>query len=102
MIESGNIRDCLCTDTDYATWYVDQYGNLKCDAIHHDGTNHYLYRVIKDEATDSQVENLKSKLYAGTATMSDISKVTRRLGDEIAEVYGWKIRKLGKRYSNAA
>ena len=38
-IPSGNIRDCLYSDTDYSTWYVDRLGDLRCDAIHHDGTN---------------------------------------------------------------
>ena len=44
-IASGKISDCLYIDTDYATWYVDRLGDLRCDAIHHDGTNHYLYRT---------------------------------------------------------
>ena len=48
MIESGNIRDCLYSDTDYTEWYVDKLGDLRADAIHHDGTNHYLYRAFKD------------------------------------------------------
>ena len=41
-IASGNIRDCLYSDRDidYSTWYVDRLGDLRCDAIHHDGTNH--------------------------------------------------------------
>ena len=43
-IPSGNIKDCLYSDTDYTEWYVDKYGDLRADAIHHDGTNHYLYR----------------------------------------------------------
>ena len=42
-------------DTDYSTWYVDRLGDLRCDAIHHDGTNHYLYRVYKDSASPSQL-----------------------------------------------
>lgn len=46
-IESGNIADCLYTECDYATWYVDKNGDLRSDCIHHDGTNHYLYRVWK-------------------------------------------------------
>lgn len=45
MIDSGNIKDCLYSDTDYNEWYVDKYGDLRADAVHHDGTNHYLYRV---------------------------------------------------------
>ncbi len=90
-IPSGNIRDCLYSDTDYSTWYVDRLGDLRCDAIHHDGTNHYLYRVYKDGVRDSQIELLKEKLYRGTATRADITRVTRRLGDDIAKVYGFSI-----------
>jgi len=92
-VNSGNIRDCLYTerDIDYATWYVDKLGDLRCDAYHHDGTNHYLYRTYKDSVTEGQIENLKAKLYQGTATRADITRVTRRLGDEIAQVYGFKI-----------
>lgn len=90
-IESGNIRDCLYSDTDYSTWYVDKLGDLRCEAIHHDGTNHYLYRVYKDGVRDSQIDLLKEKLYRGTATRADITRVTRRLGDDIAKVYGFSI-----------
>lgn len=93
MIDSGNIKDCLYSDTDYTEWYVDKYGDLRAEAAHHDGTNHYLYRVFKDTATENQVENLKYKLYMGKATRADITRVTKRLGDEIAAVYGFHIPK---------
>lgn len=29
MIDSGNIKDCLYSDTDYNEWYVDKYGDLR-------------------------------------------------------------------------
>lgn len=90
-IESGNIRDCLYADTDYTTWYVDHLGDLRCDAVHHDGTNFYLYRAYKPGVSKSQMENLKEKIYHGKVTRSDITRVTMRLGDAIAKVYGWKI-----------
>ena len=90
-IQSGNIRDCLYSDCDYNTWYVDRQGDLRCEAIHHDGTNHYLYRAIKPEASEAQIENLKEKIYRGIATRADITRVTSRLGDEIGKVYGWEI-----------
>lgn len=90
-IKSGNICDCLYGDTDYSTWYVDRLGDLRCEAIHHDGTNHYLYRVYKEEAPESQIDLLKEKLCRGTATRADITRVTRRLGDDIAKVYGFSI-----------
>ena len=90
-IKSGNIRDCLYSEMDYSTWYVNRLGDLRCDAVHHDGTNHYLYRAYKDGVSDTQIENLKEKLYRGIATRADITRVTRRLGDEIAHVYGFPI-----------
>ena len=90
-IQSGNIRDCLYSDTDYVTWFVDRNGDFRCDAIHHDGTNHYLYRVYKDGVSETQIDNLKEKIYYGKATRSDIVRVTRRLGDDIAKVYGFPI-----------
>ena len=89
-IESGNIRDCLYDDNDYVTWFVDKNGDLRCDSIHHDGTNHYLYRTYKDGVSDEQIENLKRKIYNGQATRKDITRITRRLGDEIGKVYGWE------------
>ena len=87
-IESGNIRDCLYSNTDYTTWYVDKDGEFCCEAIHHDGTNYYRYRAYKDGVTDEQIDDLKEKLYCGTATEKDIDKVTRRLGNDIGQVYG--------------
>ena len=92
-IDSGNIRDCLYSGRDdmYSTWYVDRLGDLCCDAIHHDGTNHYLYRAYKDGVSESQIDLLKEKLYRGIATRADITRITRRLGDDIAKVYGFSI-----------
>ena len=83
-IPSGNIRDCL---------YADKYGDLRAEATHHDGTNHYLYRVFKDGVSETQMENLRDKIYHGKATRDDITRLTRRLGDEIAAVYGFDIPK---------
>lgn len=91
-IPSGNIRDCLYSerDMDYSTWYVDKNGDFRCDAIHHDGTNHYLYRAYKENVSEAQIDRLKEKLYSGTATRADVTRVTKRLGDEIGRVYGWR------------
>ena len=94
-IESGNIRDCLYSQYDFTTWYVDKDGDLRCDDIHHDGTNHYLYRVYKDSASEEDREDLKDKIYMGTATQEDIARVTDRLGDEIGKVYGWDFPQRG-------
>ncbi len=97
-IESGNIRDCLYSGQgiDYTTWYVDKLGDLRCDAIHHDGTNHLLYRTYKPGVQESQIDLLKEKLYYGTATRADVTRITRRLGDEIGKVYGWDFPQRGR------
>ena len=88
-IASGNIKDCLDTNADSAAWYVDHLGDLRCDADHHDGSNHYLYRVYRDGVSETQMDNLKDKSYRGVATRTDITRITRRLGDDIGRVYGW-------------
>ena len=72
---------------------------MRCDAVHHDGTNHYLYRVYKDNATDAQIDRLKQKIYDGVATPADIRKVTKRIGDEVAKVYGFELPKEVSRKS---
>lgn len=88
-IDSGNIQDCLYSDRDYNTWYVDEQGDLRCEAIHHDGTDYYRYRVFKPTATEEQMEDLRDKIYYGRATEEDITSVTDRLGDVVGRIYGW-------------
>ena len=45
---------------------------------------------------ESQIDLLKEKLYYGTATRADITRITRRLGDEIGKVYGWDFPQRGR------
>lgn len=89
-IESGNIKDCLYSNYDYTTWYVDNKGDFRCDDTHHDGTNHYLYRAWKENTSEDQRDDLRDKLYHGTAKRADVERYTERLGDKIGEIYGWK------------
>ena len=98
-----NISDCLygtVRGQSSCTWYVDELGDLACEESHHDGTNHYIYRAWKPGVTYDQQDALLNKLYDGTATRRDITRYTRRLGDDIAEVYGWNIR--GRKYGYKA
>lgn len=85
----SNIRYCLSSDCDFNTWYIDGYMNLRCEAIHHDGKNYYLYREWKPGLSEAQKERFKWKLYEGKATSKDLCSYTRKLGDRIADVYGW-------------
>lgn len=92
-LNSCNIKDCLngFDSCEYHEWYVDEYGDLRCTAVHHDGRNYVLYRAYRDDLSDEQIEEFLDKIYSGTVTQEDIDKTTRKLGDEIANVYGWTI-----------
>ena len=89
MIESGNIADCLWDgECDYCTWYVDRFNDLCFSGAHHDGTNHYLYRELRD-LSDRQMENFLEKLHTGRLTRRDITRYTTSIGSHIQRVYGW-------------
>ncbi len=90
-LNSNNIKDCLDTfnSCEYHEWYVDERKDLRCKAVHHDGTNHILYRTYRNDVTDEQIEEFLDKIYDGKATEDDIDAITCRIGDKIAKVYGW-------------
>nr|WP_297934566.1 hypothetical protein [uncultured Lachnoclostridium sp.] len=74
-------------------YWVDAYGNLRAEESHHDGTNTYLFRVFKDFVSEETEEFVLDKATRGTLTKDDITRYTHRIGKEIADVYGWKVRK---------
>lgn len=88
VIESGNISDCLVNDSDYCEWYCDS-NNFRCTAHHHDGTNHYLYRMFKVGLTEHQKQTFLSKIYFGRVTPKDITRYTKSIRPNIAKVFGW-------------
>ena len=82
----SKINEILYSECDYVRWYCDQY-NVRCKAIHHDGTNHYLYRVAKDEET---AKKLAYKFVYEGMTEEEVRKRTKSLRPYVAKVYGWK------------
>ena len=86
---SNNLRDCFYGDTESAEWYVDGYNDLCCTCHHHDGTNHLLYRVFKDNLSDYTKENFLYKISQGVVTRQDITRYTTGLGKYFKEYYGW-------------
>lgn len=92
-LNSRNIKDCLngFDSCEYHEWYVDEYGDLRCTAVHHDGRNYVVYRAYRDDVTDEQIEEFLDKIYSGNATQDDIDGVTRKLGEKIADLYGWSL-----------
>ena len=94
LLHKTNIADCLTgTCGDYVTWFVDDRGDLMCRDIHHDGTNLYTYRAWKPGISHAQRSYFMQKVAIGKATRKDITRYTQRIGDRIANVYGWKVRK---------
>lgn len=88
VIPSGNIAGCLYDDCDYITWYCDRY-NFRGDGIHHDGKNHYLYRVFREELTEEQKSRFLDAIYYGKCNDRMIRRYTKSIRPYIAEVYGW-------------
>ena len=84
-IVGTNVRDILSSECDYVTWYCDPW-NVRCDAIHHDGTNHYLYRVAKDRETALR---LMDKVAYHGMTEAEFRRATKPLRKYVADVYGW-------------
>lgn len=87
-ILGDNVHDILYSGTyDYTEWYGDGY-NIRCTTHHHDGTNHYLYRVIRE---DRNIDNLLNAIYNGEKiTSSKLNYYTKSLYKEVANVYGWR------------
>jgi hypothetical protein len=83
-----NIHDILYSGCgDYIEFYGDGY-NIKGTAHHHDGTNHYLYRVIRE---DRNIDNLLDAIYNGEEiTSSKLNYYTKSLYKDVANVYGWR------------
>lgn len=71
---------------EFAEFYSDGY-NIKGKEIHHDGTNHYIFRVIRE---DRNIDNLLNAIYDGEQiTNSKLNYYTKSLHKDVAEIYGW-------------
>ena len=82
----GNISNIFTTGEDYTEWYSDGY-NIKATAAHHDGTNYYEYRVIRE---DRNIQNLLDAIYNGEEiTRKKLNYYTKSLEPYVAKVYGW-------------
>jgi hypothetical protein len=80
-----NVKDILYSGCDLITWYCDVH-NVRCDASHHDGTNHYLYRVAD---TKEKAERLINKIAFDDMSEEEFRRATKSLRPYVAKVYGW-------------
>lgn len=86
-VMGANLNEVLKTfQGDYCEVYSDGR-NICAKDTHHDGTNRYTFREIREE---KNIDYLLEKIYAGTATSRDISAYTRSLAPYAASIYGWK------------
>ena len=70
---------------------MDGRGDFRMDGYHHDGRNYYLYRKYREGISEDAIEDFKGKILDHTLTAEDIDRVTARLGDDIADVYGFRL-----------
>lgn len=91
IIKSGNIADCLYSEEEYVDWYCDAH-DFKATMTHHDGTNYVLYRMRKENITETEWSGFLYKIYTGKVKRADITRCTKSLQPIIAKVYGWKYR----------
>lgn len=85
-IINRNVSNILYDDADYVEWYSDGH-NIKATAIHHDGTNYYEYREIRE---DRNIDNLLNAIYNGEKiTRQKLNYYTKSLHPYVAKVYGW-------------
>ena len=86
-ISGTNVSKILYdSNCDYCKWYCDRW-NVRFDGAHHDGRNHYLYRVAKDREA---AERLVEKIAYDGMTEQQFMKATKSLKPYVAKVYGWK------------
>lgn len=85
-ILNNNVNAILSSNCDYAEWFSDGY-NIKGVGIHHDGTNLYEYREIRE---DRNIQNLLDAIYNGEKiTRKKLNYYTKSLHPYVAKVYGW-------------
>lgn len=87
IISSGNIKDILCADGDYAEWWIEGRKVLG-RYTHHDGANYMEYREITD--IDKLENTVLPKIYNNEDyDRKELYKCTRSIAKQIKSVYGW-------------
>lgn len=82
----SNVSSIFSTGEDYNEWYSDGY-NIKATVVHHDGTNFYEYRVIRE---NRNIDHLLDAIYNGEdITRKKLNYYTKSLHPYVAKVYGW-------------
>ena len=91
-ILSDNLRSILSSHV-HGMSDINVFGdgyNIRADENHHDGSNHYLYRLIR---SDRDPQPLLDAIYAGRDISSALlNRYTKSLYPNVANIYGWPCR----------
>ena len=71
----------------YSVYFDSEKGDICATDIHHDGTNYYIFRQIRN---GRNIDKLLSKIYDGNYSQEDIEKYTKSLGCHLHNIYGLK------------
>lgn len=82
------ILDQACRDSYTYRVYFDGRDICAADG-HHDGTNCYTFREIREDVGEDALDNFLDRLTDGTATDADMERFTRSLAPYVCEIYGW-------------
>ena len=88
LIRSGLISDCLYSENEKVTWYIDPHNDMRC-AVKHGllGSTNYLYRVVRDNVTPEQLKAFLSEILDGHIDREKIEAVTAPLGSKVRNAY---------------
>ena len=90
VIPNATLADAISVaECDFIDWYVED-GEMKIDDVHHDGTNHYLFRTWKDGIKEFHKGLTLHLIANGFDGKEDLDVDTRPLGADVANVYGWE------------
>lgn len=89
VLKGDNVNNIFNINTeDYCDFYCDRY-DVRADITHHDGTNHLLFREVR-EGRERAFKNLCEALYnQEEVTRKQINYCTRSLRPKVAKVYGF-------------
>lgn len=81
-----NANNIFSMHYDYTEWYFDGH-NVRAIDHHHDGTNTYLYRIIRE---DKNIDNLLDDICSGKKiSRQKLNYYTKSMRSCVQEAYGW-------------
>ena len=88
ILNERNVNAILSNGCDEIEWYCDGH-NIKAIGKHHDGTNYYEYREIREDKEDN-IYKLLNRIYNGEPVSRQmINYYTKSIAPQVKAVYGW-------------